>query len=229
MKRPHGELKRSRGGDTDFTSLAGPRHVVCQFDQGRCACSTARMWAVCERSIPPRPRLANLDATTLCALVSLLSNDDASKPWYADWARGNPHWEQCRQQVRSHCDVAYCCLPLAPGRCLAQVAGSLHKARHRARKLTRADRRLRSSRGSGIADALIACRSWRSRQCQPLRKPCKACGGSHRRQRSRCSASCYASLQALRSAAGGRLCLAAFAFIRQMKASSAHQVLMRFA
>lgn len=74
--------------------------------KARPACSTACMRAACERNVPSAPLQVNLDATTLCALVSSLSNDDASKQWYADWAHGNAHWQQCLEQVQTLSSVS---------------------------------------------------------------------------------------------------------------------------
>lgn len=50
--------------------------------------------------VPPPPQHANFDATSLCALVSQLTNAEFPDGCLEAWSHGNIHWEQCYRQVR---------------------------------------------------------------------------------------------------------------------------------
>ena len=44
-------------------------------------------------SMPSAPTTVNLDVTTLCALVSEVSNGDPSRPELQQWAQKVAHWQ----------------------------------------------------------------------------------------------------------------------------------------
>ena len=43
--------------------------------------------------MPPNPTTVNLDVTTLCALVSEVSNGNPRRPELQQWARKVVHWQ----------------------------------------------------------------------------------------------------------------------------------------
>ena len=49
--------------------------------------------------LPPKPTTVNLDATTLCALVSSVSNEDPRQERLVQWSQRNVHWQTCHAKV----------------------------------------------------------------------------------------------------------------------------------
>jgi hypothetical protein len=49
--------------------------------------------------LPPKPTAVNLDATTLCALVSSVSNEDPRQERLVQWSQRNVHWQTCHAKV----------------------------------------------------------------------------------------------------------------------------------
>ncbi len=43
----------------------------------------------------PLPPVANLDVTTMCALVSEVSHGGCDLPAVEEWSRRNVHWREC--------------------------------------------------------------------------------------------------------------------------------------
>ena len=43
--------------------------------------------------LPPQPAVCNLDVTTMCALVSEVSNGDPARPSVQQWAQRVTHWK----------------------------------------------------------------------------------------------------------------------------------------
>ena len=60
---------------------------------------------------PPAPTQANLDTTTLCALVSCASSLEQEVPLDSlrQWVTGNKHWALCLDEVRAARDTSVLC------------------------------------------------------------------------------------------------------------------------
>jgi hypothetical protein len=59
-------------------------------------------------ALPSVPEEINLDTTTLCALVSMVSNEKLPQKKFEVWASSNVPWEKCYKEV-NHAAHAYMC------------------------------------------------------------------------------------------------------------------------
>ena len=66
--------------------------------------------------MPPDPTAVNLDVTTLCALVSEVSNGDPRRPELQQWAQRVVHWQVgCKTQADQHALDAVDVMPSLEG------------------------------------------------------------------------------------------------------------------